>query len=645
MRMMRRIAPLFFRAKALCVFYSVFLLASAGCAIYNIVETEQLTGILGALNLPLSFTIFSFVLFAFLSYEFFYATKRFHLDESLRSSQNGYRRLLTAQGAFMLLLVMVFSVLMLAWCLALCVKYQAWKVEFLAHLLLNVLLNFCFIPCCGLLLGMSLALSAKRLNAFLILVLFVLLGSPLANGLGYVALESLRFNLYPFLSMFDLFPPNLNWKPVPAFGLSILPYRWALAGFWGLLSLGVVCWKLFDRRTLTRRLGTAAGVVLSLVCLAAALQPASKLLLSSDDPKRSIMADWEYYFVDQPVEKDRETDAAFAITQYDLDLSVGNQLKATATITVDQQELPEYLLTLYHGYRLKSVSTQEGIALPFKQEGDYITVQNPEGRPVKSLSLSYHGSSALYYTNVQGVYLPGFFPYYPHSGHQPVFDRETQGILRFVLKEPVLFQIRIHSGKTVYSNLPTTGDNTFSGRSTGATLLAGFYDTLTVDGITVVYPYLNNWEFRPESLTEFVHTKTGTPPMGDSIKTVLLTPDINDISPYTTYCAFSDHLALHQTLGIEDSYLNQLAGSKKRALDSAYRKYIENPEFIRKFAEDSRDPQATDPNTFTAVQALIDYLDYFGEDNGRKRVAAYLEDETDNRHWREFIRQFDDEEA
>jgi len=637
----RRIAPLFFRAKVLSMIYILFLLASACCAIYSIAGTEQLTGILGALDLPLSLSIFAFVLFAFLSYEFFYMTKRFQLEESLRSTQNGCRRLLGAQGVWMLLLVLCFSLLMLTWCLALCVKYQAWRAEFIAHLLLNALLNFCLIPCCGVLIGMALALSVKRLNAFLILVLFTLLGSPLANGLGYVALESLRLNLYPFLNLFDLFPPNLNWKPVPAFGLSILPYRWELVGFWGLLALGVLCLKLFDRKTLPRRLGTAGGVALSLVCLILVLQPGSKLLLSSDNPKESIMADWEYYFVDHPAEEDRETDAKFAITQYDMELSIGNQLKATATITVNHQKLPEYLLTLYHGYRLKSVATQDGIALPFTQEGDYITVQNPERHTVKTLRLAYRGASALYYTNAQGVYLPGFFPYYPHSGHRPVFDRETQGIMRFVLQEPVLFRINIHSDKTIYSNLPATGGNTFAGMSTGATLLAGFYDTLTVDGVTVVYPYLNTGEFRPEKLTEFVQAHAGTQAMPSSVRTVFLTPDINDISPYTAYCAFSDHLALHQTLGIEESYPNQLASSKKRALDSAYRKYIENPEFIRKFAEDSRDPQATDPNSLTAVQALVDYLDYYGEEDGLARVAAYLQDDADSRHWREFIRQFD----
>lgn len=639
--MIRRIAPLFFRAKVLSILYAAFLLASVCCAIYNIAGTEQLTGILEALNLPLSFSIFAFVLFAFLSYEFFYMTKRIQLDESLRSTQNGYRRLLAAQGAWMLLLVLVYSLLMLAWCLALCVQYRVWKAEFITHLLLNVLLNFCLIPCCGVLLGMALALSVKRLNAFLILVLFTLLGSPLGNGLGYVVLESFRIDLYPLLSLFDLFPPNLEWRPAPAFGLSILPYRWALAGFWSLLSLGAVCWKLFDRKTMARRICTVSGFAMSLVCLVLLLQPSSKLLLSSDNPKDSIMADWEYYFVDHPQTEDREVDAAFTITQYDLDLSVGKQLKATATITVDQQSLPEYLLTLYHGYRLQSVTAQDGAALPFTQEGDYITVQNPERKTVKTLRLSYRGYSSQYYSNTQGVYLPGFFPYYPHSGHQPVFNRETQGIIRFVLKEPVLFQVKINSAKPIYSNLPATGDNTFSGITTGMTLLAGFYDSLTVKGVTVVYPYLNSLEFSPALLTEFVHTQIGTPAMPGSIKTILLTPDINDISPYTTYAAFSDHLALHQTLMLQESYLDQLASSKKQALDSAYRKYIENPEFIRKFAEDQRDPQATDSSNLTAVQSLIDYLDYLGEEDGLARVKAYLADETDNRHWREFIRQSD----
>lgn len=638
--MIRRIASLFFRTKVISILYAAFLLASVCCAIYNIAGTEQLTGILGSLSLPLSFSIFAFVLFSFLSYEFFYMTKHFHLEESLRSTQNGYRRLLAAQGAWMLALALVFSLVMLVWCFALCIKYQAWKAEFITHLLLNVLLNFCLIPCCGVLLGMALALSVKRLNAFLILVLFTLLGSPLANGLGYVVLESFRIDLYPLLSLFDLFPPNLEWRPVPAFGLSILPYRWALAGFWSLLSLGAVCWKLFDRKTMARRICTVSGFAMSLVCLVLLLQPSSKLLLSSDNPKDSIMADWEYYIVDHPQTEDREVEAAFSITQYDLDLSVGRQLKATATITVDQHALPEYLLTLYHGYRLQTVTAQDGTALPFTQEGDYITLQNPERKTVKTLRLSYRGYSAQYYSNTQGVYLPGFFPYYPHSGHQPMFDRETQGIIRFVLKEPVLFQLKINSAKTVYSNLPATGSNTFAGKSTGATLLEGLYDTLTVDGVTVVYPYLNTWEFHPEQLTQFVRAQAGAQAMPASVRTVLLTPDINDSSPYTAYAAFSDHLILRQILELDSSYQGQIAVSKKRALDRIYREYLKDPENLRRFAEEIRDPDA-DADHISAQVALIDYLDYLGEKDGLARVKAYLADETDNRHWREFIRQSD----
>lgn len=639
--MIRRVASLFFRAKVLSVIYVLFLLASVCCAVYQAVGGAQLTGILGALTLPLSFSIFAFVLFAFLSYEFFYLLKRSHLEENLRSTQNGYRRLMAAQGGWMLLLVLAFSVLMLAWGFALCAQYRVWKAEFFVHLLLNVLLNLCLIPCFGVLLGMVLALLVKRVNAYLILVLFTLLGSPLGDGLGYVVYESLKINIYPFLNLFNLFPPNLNWRPVEAFGLSILPYRWELIGAWILLSIGLLCWKLADRQTIFRRAGAASGVVLSLACLLLFLQPASKLLLSSDNPRDSIMADWEYYFVHHKENEDREVEAAFAITQYDLDLTVGNELKATAVVTVDRQDLPEYLLTLYHGYRLKSVTTQDGTALPFTQVGDYITVQNPELHTIQSLRLTYRGHSAIYYSNLQGVYLPGFFPYYPHSGHHPVYDRDSQGIQRFVLKEPVLFQVKIHSSQTVYSNLTANDGNTFSGQSTGVTLLSGFYDMVTVEGVTVVYPYLNTREFLPQTIAEFVHTQTGTPAVSDSVKTILLTPDINDISPYTAYAAFSDHLTLHQILGINESYQSQLASSKKRALDSAYRKYVENPEYIRKFAEESRDPQATDPNSLTAVQALVDYLDYYGEEDGLARVAAYLQDDADSRHWREFIRQFD----
>jgi len=40
----------------------------------------------------------------------------------------------------------------------------------------------------------------------------------------------------------------------------------------------------------------------------------------------------------------------------------------------------------------------------------------------------YEGYSPVYFSNIQGVLLPGFFPYYPKEGYHPVYYAEKSWI-------------------------------------------------------------------------------------------------------------------------------------------------------------------------------------------------------------------------
>lgn len=490
--------------------------------------------------------------------------------------------------------------------------------------------------------GFVVSKLAKRLNAYLLLVFFTLLCSPLANSLGNI-LSEFGVNIYPFLKTFDLFPPALNWRPVAAFGHSVLPYRWELVGFWTLLIIGLLFWKMSEKGRRIRRVGILTAFGMSLLCFALFLQPASKLLLASDDPKESIMADWDYYMVKHP--DDNESTATFAIKEYDLEFTVGRELQTTAVLKVDKNDLKEYPFTLYHGYRIQSVTNNKGQALSYVQEGDAVTVYNPGGQIINKICITYHGYSGICYSNLQGVFLPGYFPYYPHSGHQPVYNREQYGYERIILEEPVLFQIKVNSAQTVYCNLTPDGNNTFTGQSTGLTLLSGLYDTVAVDGITVVYPYLYTSEFTPEKIMGFIHTYAGTPALDASVKAVLISPCINDTSPHTRYAPFSDHLVLQQILGFETTYQNQLVDSRKLELDKAYRLYAEDPAGVRKLVKENLERrkeafQDMDPENFgepSATEYLIKYLDYYGEVKGLTKVSEYLSDKANRTYWKDFI--------
>lgn len=103
-----------------------------------------------------------------------------------------------------------------------------------------------FLPCCAAAMGMSASLLFHRINGCLGLVLFTLLGSPLSNYLGemfYSFSRDVSINIFPFLRLFDVFPPSLNYAPIFAFGQSVLPYRWLTVLFWFMLSLFVISLK------------------------------------------------------------------------------------------------------------------------------------------------------------------------------------------------------------------------------------------------------------------------------------------------------------------------------------------------------------------------------------------------------------------
>lgn len=347
--MFKSVLKLFLRTKALVGFYGAFLLFVLFFAARQFMSDPGIDGILGACTAPLSFSIFAFVLFAFIAYEFGCFCKRYSFEECLRSTHNGYQKFIMVQGLWLLVLVFVFLLLMLIWNLLLCVRYDIWRTDYIVQMFLNVLLSFFLIPCFGALFGFTASKSVKRINAYLLLVLFTLLCSPLANRLGNIIYE-FGINIYPFLNIFDLFPPALNWRPVAAFGHSVLPYRWVLTGFWALLSLGLLFWKMSEKRRRIRFSGILVSLGFGALCFSLFLQPASKLLLASDDPKASIMADWDYYM--QKHKDISETAATFEIKEYDLEFTVGRELRATAVLKIDKNNLNEYPLTLYHGYRI-----------------------------------------------------------------------------------------------------------------------------------------------------------------------------------------------------------------------------------------------------------------------------------------------------
>ena len=200
-------------------------------------------------------------------------------------------------------------------------------------------------------------------------------------------------------------------------------------------------------------------------------------------------SDTDHYLFQDPekfvIQKNEEPN--FEITGYDMNFKIKNLLSGDVTVKVDNPNLTEYHFTLYYGYKLKSVTNSSGEKLKYDRDGDYITVHTDA--PTESFNFKYKGFSQVFYSNSQSCELLGGFAYYPINGFRYVYSVADQGSIRTKLSTSVPMSVKVDCGKTMFSNLESTGKNTFEGTSDSLTLVSGFYKEINADGIRMIYPY------------------------------------------------------------------------------------------------------------------------------------------------------------
>ena len=464
-------------------------------------------------------------------------------------------------------------------------------------------------------------------------MLITLLGSPLITGLDAFLYETIGWDLSFFFKSFDFYPADLNFVPVYDFGISLLPHRWGILLFWILFLFCIIYFKTSSKTTAKKLFKIAVPAVLAAVCLITALSPASKILRASYNMTESVSADEIYY--DKHPSDVIPKNPGFKITEYNADLRAFLKLSATVTMTVDNTDLEEYAFTLYHGYKVKSAKDQNGNTLNFAQDGDFLTVYTQE--KTKTITLKYTGFSTKFYSNVQGLFLPGYFPYLPQSGFRTVYSYYEQDTARLLYDEDAQFHIKIHTPGKVYSNLKETERNTFSGKG-NPTFLCGLYDEyITENGIRVIYQYMDKVMFNTigniESETERLF---GMPCLDENTRTIFIIPDTNLLSPYLKYADLGDYILCNQITSLETLYSLQTEPENKSAAKRLYENYIfladgqERNQYISFLA----DAQNLDGKVSACFS---EFITKYGEEEGLERIKTYLEDESDTRTSYEFF--------
>jgi hypothetical protein len=349
----------------------------------------------------------------------------------------------------------------------------------LIHLIKLSVLYFGLSFIIGIMLGTAMAAKLKnnRLAIYSLTVVFMLLNTTFIAApfrIPYLLFNSYLTErmLYYIKDFFTMVPYELgsHFAIDPIYGFPMEPIRWILAVFWVVFPLALILTECFNRKK-TKKILLATSCLI--VLLGGTLFSFRGSTLLMDMRVDSYAFADPIYYMERPREDYDGYEAGFAIKEYKMDLTINNELHAEVEVIIDNH-LDSYEFTLYHGYILKSVRTEDG-EIPFTREGDYISIGSLNG--ADRIIFKYYGKSPKFYANKQAITLPGYFAYYPKAGRKNIWDLDRYGYVVNTSPNESHYTVNIRSDLEVFSNLAGS-DNSFNGKSNGVSLFAGMYDEI-----------------------------------------------------------------------------------------------------------------------------------------------------------------------
>lgn len=622
---------IFFKNKLILILTLLFFIMSIAYTLLSVFSPYIELNSLPVLSTSLRFTFPTMLFFLFISFEYLIKIKTSHAYEFLKSGKNGLSTYYINGISVLVMILFLYCFMHLAINGAVYFYLSINHVEYLLHIIMNVFLNLFLVPLMSIFLAAVLTFCNKRVSAYVLMIVFSFLTSPVFGIIGTWFDSDANIYIFDLVDFFDFVPPAVSWTPIYAFGFSVLPYRFMQIGVWIFALFAVLIFVLARR-------GKKSGIISSAICLLVSLglflcyiQPVSKIDLSYD-PLEGSTADQSYYHKNV-VQKEKK--AAFVITKYDITFNIGSALSAVATVSLSNERLESYEFTLYHGYIVSKITDVNGNDLRFTQESDYITVYNNSDTPLDKITMYYSGSGQRYFSNVQGISLPGYFPYYPQSGFKEIFDTDIGGFNKYTEKNDFDFNIVVNCPKKVYCNLSDNGHNSFTGKSNAITLVSGFYDSYDWNGVRIIYPYL--FETRNFTKDMIISEISGflqkNPRLG--VKKVIVISNVNSNRPYERLAVYHDHMDINWILDLDTMYSDQSVTANKRKLKNYIDTFIHVKELYTQILNQEK------ANGSTAKESVLLMLDEkmnkLGEEYVIEQSKKFLYDENDTRSALEFL--------
>ncbi len=433
------------------------------------------------------------VLYTIIGYEFFSEPYRTNLSECTVATTLGYQNKHLSTNLAVVTTVLFINCLLFT-AFDLCITHLDIKAHGIhdidyqctVYIIKCLFVNIFIIGFIGVLAGALLSKISRRSIAYTAIMAIIFCTSYLLNEVAIMVmvLTNYSVNLYDLLGVLNIMTPGLKFTTDNALGFPMMSYRICLILFWVFFLLLIYCFINSKKQKVVKFSGC---ITLCVVMFIGYAMPASRVDLSMNS-SGSGMADQRYYATGNY--HMQEVPSEFLVKKYTMDLDVRRLLKAKVTMKVSKA-LKSYRFTLSHSYNIDEVYNQDCEPLKFERYKDELLVHSGKAR-TETITVKYNGASEAYYSNSQGLNLPGSFPYYPIAGYRKITDDGFLMIPLF-LENHAEFDIRIKNHGKIYTNLERKEKGHYVGKSNGLSLYSGMYAVEERHGIRITYPFLNGW--------------------------------------------------------------------------------------------------------------------------------------------------------
>ncbi len=455
------------------------------------------------LQMSQSVCTLSFLFTAFVAYEYIFSLRKSGIEEVVVTQSK--TRFSLYGTAFLVLLAPVFLNFFLGFIFPTCSALsQGLPSAFLLHIFLVTFLDSFLAGLIAVCLGVFCGLCLERIKGYSVIALFFFLMISASDLIPGILNDGYNVNVWPIKALFsDILLPDQDWTIDYQYGLQIEPYRWNCILFWIFLFWALISRKITAHSSKLRLPIAGICIALSLTNLWGFINSGSKIDLS-EAPNSVFRTDQVYYNKEYP----REERADFQVSAYDMSIRINRKLEASISMEVTPLTSSDvYRFTLYRTYKINRVFDDNGKDLSFSQSGDYFTV-TPDS-DVKTINVEYEGYSPMFYSNKQGVCLPGSFPYYPWAGYKQIYyatpDAEA-GLVSFIPRTDLpetSYSVKVAGNYPIYSNLgPVRSEESVHGTASTFSLVGGMLDQQKSKGYNMVTTWAqpNFINFSPDYL-------------------------------------------------------------------------------------------------------------------------------------------------